>query len=149
MFVKIGELAIGSKGEILKATLGSCVGVGILYKEGGKCGLIHCLLPKRGEDTGPPTARYVEEGIPLLLKKMRIITPKERRKARAVIVGGANMNYGNFEIGNLNYALAMRMIKDLGIPLMFSLKSDNKASQILIDSENYTYEGKLLGGNKT
>ena len=42
--VKIGELRRGRTGEVLKTTLGSCVGIAILWKARGRYALAHCLL---------------------------------------------------------------------------------------------------------
>lgn len=43
--VRIGQLAVERRPVILKATLGSCVGVAMLWHERGVYGLAHCLLP--------------------------------------------------------------------------------------------------------
>lgn len=142
-FVKIGELAL-AEGQPLKAVLGSCVGVGILNKEAGKCGLIHCLLPTRPEKNGERSARYVDEGIPLLVEKLGL-SKKDFRKTKAVVVGGANMNDGAFNIGSQNFEKALQILKELGIPLVMALKSDKKATQVVLDCADYTYEGKIIG----
>ena len=44
-YVGMGEVRIGRRGEILRATLGSCIGIGVIWRQGGRCALAHCLLP--------------------------------------------------------------------------------------------------------
>ncbi|MEJ0004348.1 MAG: chemotaxis protein CheD [Pararobbsia sp.] len=43
--VRIGEAKAASHG-VLKATLGSCVGIGLLWRARQRCALAHCLLPE-------------------------------------------------------------------------------------------------------
>ncbi|MGA7816957.1 hypothetical protein [Caballeronia sp.] len=43
--VRIGEVKTAGRDVILRATLGSCVGIGVLWRSRGLYALAHCLLP--------------------------------------------------------------------------------------------------------
>ena len=88
--VSIGEVKVGRGSNTLKATLGSCVGIGFIWREKNLCGLAHCLLadgPNEGSTIG---ARFVSQAVPSLIALMHI-TPDDVDKIDAVIVGGGNM----------------------------------------------------------
>ncbi|MBK7889573.1 MAG: chemotaxis protein CheD [Bdellovibrionales bacterium] len=70
--VHIGEVKIAKNGEILKAILGSCVAIGILWEKRGVCGLAHCLLAENPEKTFAIGGRFVDQAIPSLLALMKI-----------------------------------------------------------------------------
>jgi chemotaxis protein CheD len=55
-------MSIGSGDDVLRATLGSCVGIGLLWRERAIYGLAHCLLPEapdRSRQSSPPNALNV------------------------------------------------------------------------------------------
>jgi hypothetical protein len=73
--VGMGQLSVGTPGQQLQALLGSCIGIGFLWKNGPCCGLAHCLLPEApGADgfLGAPNARYVSQAVPSLLRLMGV-----------------------------------------------------------------------------
>ncbi|WP_175772532.1 hypothetical protein [Paraburkholderia phenazinium] len=43
--VHMCAIGIGQGHDVLRATLGSCVGIGLLWRERAIYGLAHCLLP--------------------------------------------------------------------------------------------------------
>lgn len=88
--VSIGEVKTGQGLSVLKATLGSCVGIGFLWKRKGLFGLAHCLLAKAPTNEHIISGRYVTQAIPSLLELMEI-TGRQRREIEAVLVGGGKM----------------------------------------------------------
>lgn len=135
--VNISEVKIGRSNDILKATLGSCVGIGFLWKEKGLFGLAHCLLPESQGTSFMIGAKYVTQAIPSLMALMKIDIC-ESRKIEVVLTGGGNMmaqlscqNQNN--IGIQNIVSARKNLKAQG----FNIKREDvggiEGRQIFID----------------
>ena len=59
--VHIGEVKTGSGDVELQTILGSCIGIGFLWKKRGVYGLAHCLLSKSPDQDFEIGARYVDQ----------------------------------------------------------------------------------------
>lgn len=67
--VHMCAIGIGGGEDVLRTTLGSCVGIGLLWRARGIYGLAHCLLPeaperaneRTGERTGERTSERTSE----------------------------------------------------------------------------------------
>lgn len=117
----IGEVKIGRNDDVLHALLGSCVGIGILWRQKGVYGLSHCLLPKAPKPSFEITGRFVDRAIPSILALMKA-KEDDYKELRAVIAGGGNMTKpGEDEdktlIGNMNVRMAQERFKELGIKI--------------------------------
>ena len=88
--VKIAEVKIGTTGDVLKATLGSCVGIAFIWKEKKLYGLAHCFLPEGDTMIYPIGARYVNQGIVSLMNLMKI-KKEDIPHIEVYIAGGGNM----------------------------------------------------------
>lgn len=135
--VNISEVKIGRTNEILKATLGSCVGIGFIWKEKGLFGLAHCLLPEYQDTTFVIGAKYVTQAIPSLMTLMKIDI-SESRKIEVVLTGGGNMmaqlsrqNQNN--IGMLNVEAARKSLKAQGFHIKREDVGGMEGRQIFID----------------
>lgn len=122
--VHIGQVRIARHGESLKALLGSCVGVGLLWKDKGVYGLAHCLLPEC--PTRPHTigGRFVDQAVASLVVLMRI-RPGDMRQVTAVVAGGGNMTNSRAAdsrelVGAHNVRIALRELAKLGITVTAS-----------------------------
>ncbi|MBU6260680.1 MAG: chemotaxis protein CheD [Burkholderiales bacterium] len=89
--VRMGQLALGRAPTILKATLGSCVGIALVWRERGLCALAHSLLPRAPAADLPGGARYVDQAIDSMLRLMQA-TPAHGARIEAHLAGGANMS---------------------------------------------------------
>ncbi|NLF52588.1 MAG: chemotaxis protein CheD [Leptolinea sp.] len=101
--------------------LGSCLGIGMYDPVARVGGLIHVVLPeqKAGNDSNP--AKFVDSGIPLLLKKLQAEGAVESRLV-IKMAGGANMLVspglsGTFDIGTRNIQMAHQTLKNLHLKL--------------------------------
>jgi chemotaxis protein CheD len=146
--VHIGEVKIARKGELLKAILGSCVGIGIIWKERRICGLAHCLLPENPNPSYELGGRFVDQAMKSLLMLMRI-KPDDYSKIEVVIVGGGNMTSPNAKdeshlVGSLNYKVAMNEAKKLGLNIVFSEGGGKQGRKISLDASNYTYKIEVI-----
>jgi chemotaxis protein CheD len=122
--VHIGQVKIARRGESLKALLGSCVGVGLLWKDRGIYGLAHCLLPEC--PTRPLTigGRFVDQAVASLVALMRI-RAHDIPQVVAVVAGGGNMTNPQAAapdelVGAHNARVAMRELHKLGIVIAAS-----------------------------
>ena len=88
--VKIAEVKLGTNGDVLKATLGSCVGIVFIWKEKNLYGLAHCFLPEGDISLYPIGARYVNQGISSLMSLMKI-RKEDVSSIDVYIAGGGNM----------------------------------------------------------
>lgn len=88
--VKIGEVKVGKEGDLLKTTLGSCVGIAFAWKEKGIFGLAHCLLPEAHEPSLAISGKYVSLAVPSLMVLLKI-KPEDVKNIEVSIAGGGNM----------------------------------------------------------
>ena len=149
--VHMCALAVGTGNDVLRATLGSCVGIGLLWRERGIYGLAHCLLPEapvrpiRSEDGG---AKYVTQAIPALLASMQV--PRAAHGAlEAVLAGGANMVHytrrpSHPPIGELNVRTAQQLLEALGVRVVHSDVGGECGRQLLIDCQQHTFVVKQI-----
>lgn len=135
--VNIGEVKIGKADDILKATLGSCVGIAFLWKEKNLYGLAHCLLPVSADVTFSIGAKYVNQAIPSLVALMKL-EAKNFKKIEVVLAGGSNMmaqlsckNKNN--VGKQNMEAARINLEKLGFYIKREDLGGEVGRQIFID----------------
>lgn len=142
--VHIGELKIGDEKVMLKSILGSCVGVGILWRAKGKVALAHCLLPE-GKDPVLP-GKYVDQAIDSLLRILGV-KPSETFELEAVIAGGAN-NYENapayLKVGEMNAQAALKYLKEKKIRVVFQDLGGRHGRQLVINGQTFEYHVEVL-----
>ncbi len=141
--VHIGEVKIAKNGETLKAILGSCVGIGFLWKERKICGLAHCLLAEAPTRTFAISGRYVDQAIPSLLALMKI-RPENYPEIEIIVAGGGNMTQpGALDIdelvGSHNFAIAQKELKNRGLKITKLDRAKEEGRKITIDSQLCTY----------
>lgn len=138
--VNIGEVKIGKSNDLLKATLGSCVGIAFVWKEKGLYGLAHCLLPESADQNFGIGAKYVTQAIPSLMALMKI-DKSVTRKIDVIIAGGGNMmaqlscqNQNN--VGMCNIEAARKNLKAQGFHIRREDVGGIEGRQIFIDCES-------------
>ncbi|RDU97608.1 chemotaxis protein CheD [Trinickia dinghuensis] len=148
--VRMGEIAIGRGPDLLRATLGSCVGIAMLWRERDVYGLAHCLLPGDGQAgsrrcaaNGDTSARYVTDAVPCLLRLMNI-TAEARRSIEVVLAGGASMmaparatKYG--AIGDQNVRMACGLLASLGMSIVHADVGGEHGRQLIVDCVGHNY----------
>lgn len=115
--VHIGEVKIASGNDELHTILGSCIGIGFLWKKRGIYGLAHCLLSKSPNRDVEIGGRYVDQAIFSLTQLMSIT---DYRDIRAVVAGGGNMTRPDTAqpkklVGYLNAQAALSMLDERNI----------------------------------
>ncbi len=143
--VKMCEMRAGNDHDILRTTLGSCVGIGLLWHERERCALAHCLLPEppTGQGAGLPSAKYVTDTLPALLRLIGA-GPADFSRLEAVVTGGACMvghdrpaPYGL--IGEQNTQMAQRLLARAGIRVVHADTGGSHGRQLSIDCRTRQY----------
>jgi chemotaxis protein CheD len=150
--VHMCAIGIGSGTDVLRATLGSCVGIGLLWRERALYGLAHCLLPEAPQQASHASApesigaKYVTQAIPSLLALMQV-QRASYRAIEAVLAGGANMVHYvrrplHAPIGEQNVRTAQRLLDALGVRVVHTDVGGECGRQLLIDCQQHTFAVK-------
>ncbi|WP_416369950.1 chemotaxis protein CheD [Tritonibacter mobilis] len=160
LHVRIGQVKIGSPGQVLTAILGSCVGIGFFFPQRQIYGLAHCLLSQSSSQPVASSAaqtgrtredgqlvgngRHVDKAIESLLKMMDI-QDEERRQLRVVLAGGANMSMP-FDtppsqlVGSVNAKFARQAIRSAGLRLLGDDLGGLNGRRISINCDSGEYD---------
>lgn len=146
--VRMCEARAGQGDEILRTTLGSCVGIGLLWPDRQRCALAHCLLPEPPRGSDPSTAKYVTDAVPTLLRLIGA-EPVEHHELEAVVAGGACMvrqdrpaPYGL--IGEQNVHMAQRLLAEAGIRVVHTDTGGTSGRQLSIDCRTQHYAVRIF-----
>lgn len=137
--VKIAEVRAGFSGEILKATLGSCVGIAFYWRKKNCGGLAHCLLPE-GEMSNEISARYVNQAIPALMHLLGI-GQSDISQIEVSVAGGANMmtqltRDNSSQVGHMNVESLRKNLKKFGFVIQQEDLMKDYGRQIILDCQN-------------
>jgi chemotaxis protein CheD len=151
--VRMCELAVSSAEEskILRATLGSCVGIGLLWRKRSMYGLAHCLLPEPHPDApkgsvrpnqDAASAKYVIDALPALLALMNA-EHAPHGEIEAVLAGGANMMHYRTQhhapIGEQNTRVAQQQLARVGLRVVHMDVGGECGRQLTIDCQQHQY----------
>ncbi|MBE7413446.1 MAG: chemotaxis protein CheD [Leptospiraceae bacterium] len=122
--VGIAEIKIGKSPDVLRTTLGSCIGV-VLYEPVKKIGAIsHIMLAKdpTGKDSLKTPGKYGETALPLVIKAMegegcKIGTFYARIFGGASMFKGINSNFLQ-NIGENNIQITKEILQSKNIPII-------------------------------
>ncbi|KQQ45086.1 hypothetical protein ASF61_20850 [Duganella sp. Leaf126] len=130
-----GALRVGARTDQMQVLLGSCVGIALLWKKRGRCGLAHCLLPGSSAPPANLGARYVSQAVPSLLRLMGACAA-DYADIEVVVAGGANMLEGcssRLRIGQQNIDAARRQLDLHGLRLRFADVGGNCGRTLTVD----------------
>jgi len=125
VFLKIGEIASGTDGDIVKTVLGSCIGLCLFDEERKAGGMVHIMLPDGSEDErGRQPGKFAVSAVDALVAS---VLGKGCRKDRlkAKITGGASMFFkeghvaSNMMVGLRNHEIVVKRLANLEIPTVF------------------------------
>ena len=139
--VGMGQLSVGTHGEQLQALLGSCIGIGFIWKNGPCCGLAHCLLPEAPCADSSLGARYVSQAVPSLLRLMGV-RQADYADIEVVLAGGASMfgpRNGRLQVGRQNAQAAQKYLDQCGLSVSFCALGGRHGRQLLIDCAHHSY----------
>ena len=149
LVARMGQMQVTSDGAMLKAIMGSCVGIGILWRKREVYAMSHCLLGNAPPDSGEPTAKFVSHAVPMMLQAMGAVSARDLLQLEAVVVGGGQMlqqsgNPGGEEIGPSNLAAAKENLRAHNVTLRHLENAEYNASQLFVDGRTGEYKVVLI-----
>ncbi len=135
MQVGIGEIKVAGGGKFLRSTLGSCIGIGFIWRKGGRCALAHCLLPIAPGPLLQLGARYVNQAVPSLVTLMGLRS-SDFPDVEVIVAGGARMfsiSQNSANIGRQNAEAAAETLAKRGFVVAHSQVGGRRGRQIIID----------------
>jgi len=135
-----GQMQIGQGEQVLTALLGSCVGIGMIWRKQGRCGLAHCFLPD-GVEAGEGSARYVSAAVPRLLAMMGV-RREQYDEVDVVIAGGArmlNLRPVGGAVGTRNIEAARSHLSLRGLQVSFQDVGGSQGRRLSIDCDQQTF----------
>ncbi len=145
-----GALAVGCGNTVLTALLGSCVGIGIIWRRKKRCVLAHCLLADAPYDNPAEPgaeARYVSDAIPAMLRSLGA-REEDYRELEVVAAGGASLFTGvpfPLKVGERNIAALERTVRALGLRVVHQLLGGSEGCRITLNCASLTYDTRHIG----
>ena len=90
--IGIGDFGLGGRGESFRVTLGSCVGLCLLWPKEGRFAVAHVLLPESQVGAGGKRSRCGDTVVPFLLEALEL--EGSPRSLIALVAGGGIMYRG-------------------------------------------------------
>lgn len=147
--VRMCEVKLGSGNDVLRAILGSCVGIGLLWRKRGLYAMAHCLLPEPPQVPAGEGAKYVTDAVPTLFSMMGLERARQD-EVEAVIAGGACMvqhatppRHGL--IGEQNARMAQQLLAQTRIKLVHVDVGGESGRQLVIDCAQHQFVVKTIG----
>jgi chemotaxis protein CheD len=146
--VKIAEVHTGTEGVVLRATLGSCIGIAFIWREKKRCGLAHCFLPETTTEQNLLGAKYVNQAIISLMKIMKI-KKSDVKDIEVYLAGAGNMmskilKSNRSQIGKNNEASARKHLDLLGLKIKEARLGYNSGSRIRVDCTELSVQFVIL-----
>lgn len=149
----MAEMGVVLRPDVLRTTLGSCVGVALIDEQTGAMGLAHVMLP-RADEKNPSVevpAKFANTAVPALLKAMGVSSADSARRLRAKIAGGANMFSkivqagGILQIGEQNIKAVREVLGGFRIPIVGENVGGVKGRLLVLDPTNKKIFVSCLG----
>ena len=134
--VGIGEGRTGELKDSLRATLGSCVGICLLWSRAKRFALAHILLPdsSAAKTKRLSPCRYADTAVPWLLESLGV-GPRKRREVTALIAGGASLFTEDqlTQVGAENVEAARKALRSARIRITGEDVGGEESRQIVVD----------------
>lgn len=145
--VGIGEVRTGTSPQVLKAILGSCVGIGFIVPTHNTFALAHCLLAQHSGSGDEISARSVEQAVPSLFKLLNL-TKWDAPLIQAVVAGGASMNgeskFRILKVGEANIQEALKQLELFKVRIIHQDVGLFHGRQLIMNCLDGTYNVKEL-----
>ena len=139
--VKMGEIETAECPDILRAILGSCIGLGLYDPHLRIGGLAHIFLPssREGEEED---IRYADIAVPTLIERLLLLGCKKVRLICYMTGGGEMFPVSDNSLisgGRKNIEITRKMLEKMAIPVAREDVGGNFGSEIIL----YTQNGKV------
>lgn len=145
--VRMGEFAVGADGDVLRALLGSCLGL-VLYDAQTKTGgLAHIVLPSSNGRTTLP-AKFVDTAVPALIKEIHRLAGR-RLKLVGKIAGGASMfsNQCAETIGKKNIQATESLLDKMEIPIVARHVGGKQGRRMILNTDTGRVVVEIVGAD--
>lgn len=139
--VKMGEVETAECPGILRAILGSCIGLALHDPHLRIGGLAHIFLPSSREGEEEDT-RYADIAVPTLIERLLLLGCKKVRLICYMTGGGEMFPVSNNSLisgGRKNIEITRKMLEKMAIPVAREDVGGNFGSEIIL----YTQNGKV------
>jgi chemotaxis protein CheD len=150
LHVWTGQIEVGRGDTVLTALLGSCIGIGMIWRGRGLSALAHCLLPEGGA-VEHHAARYVSGAVPALLAALGV-RRAQYDEVEVVIAGGARMlrlasgGDGDGAIGRRNISATQKHLAARGLRVGFEDVGGCHGRRMSIDCARQTVSVVRVAG---
>jgi len=133
---RMGEyVASATAGDVLVSLgLGSCIGLALIDRRSGVCGLAHVVLPSGTPRPGESPGKWANTAVPALLEEMAALGARSPRM-EALLVGGASMFAavsGALEVGSRNEAAVRDELRRRRIPVLSAATGGSRGRTIKV-----------------
>lgn len=149
--IYMGQFDTCRKPDVLKTTLGSCVGVVLYDPDSDTFGMAHIMLPAAENKDPNQAGKYADTAIPALIARMGT-PPQHASRLKAKVAGGANMFAGIaqserdiLKVGDRNIEATLGILKNLGIKVLGAELGGNHGRELTIDAETGKIWVKTIG----
>lgn|GEM_PF-266818 len=142
--VKMGEIETAECPGILRAILGSCIGLALYDPHLKIGGLAHIFLPLSREGEEEDT-RYADIAVPTLVERLLLLNCKKVRLICHMTGGGEMFPVSNNSLitgGRKNIEITRKMLEKMAIPVTREDVGGNFGSEIILYTENGKVEIK-------
>ncbi len=141
----MGEMSVASEGELLRALLGSCVGLALYDRQQKIGGLAHIVLPEARGKTDQP-GKFADTAIPELIQQMSELAGQPLRLS-AKLVGGASMfsHSAAASIGDQNVEACRQQLNQLRVPVVAQHCGGKQGRKISLDTASGLVRIEIVG----
>ncbi len=152
LMARMGEyVASGASGDVLVSLgLGSCIGLALIDRRAGVCGLAHVVLPHGDGAPGDTPGKWANTAVPALQDAMEAQGARGIR-LEAVLVGGASMfaaAAGGMEVGQRNEAAVRAELKRRRIPVRATATGGSRGRTIRVFVDDCRVTVREAGGTE-
>ncbi len=143
--VGMGKIFAAREPVVLKAILGSCVGL-TLYHPRLKAGLLgHVVLPESGDRPGPP-GKFADTAVPFAIEMLREMGVNTAGLV-ARLAGGANMfgTGGPLQIGDANIEATIKALKAANIRVTGKELGGTAGRRVMLDCSTGEFRVETSG----
>lgn len=149
--VKMADLKVTkSHNMLITIGLGSCVGICLFDPSTHIIGMAHAMLPDSKQIINNSNkCKFVDTSITILINEM-IRQGANQKHIKAKLAGGAQMFktefiHDNMRIGDKNSRAAIKILKQLHIPIISKDIGGYRGRTITLDPVNFELEIKTIG----
>lgn len=143
--IGMAQIAVVSSPGLIRAVLGSCVGLVLYHPQRRVAAAAHIVLPS-GEGRGGPAGKFANTAIPFMLEQLAG-HGAARTGLSAKLAGGSSMfaTQGPIQIGEANQEAVKTLLAELRIPIAGQHLGGAKGRRISFDASTGLMTIEVVG----